>query len=234
MINVGMSYGYGPDNRYSLEDIPVKVHLAIFQYQLYEKYRDDILNKLKDSAQVLAVHLPLDTMRAGSKKIFTMMQEIHEETECENFVIHPNKGIIDFLVEFNESKIPLVLCIETFNWRRHKPLRSPLDIIQTIMQYTQGNMAMTLDTSHMEDVWFDHKIMRFLLQYTCVIHLSNRAVGIGEHLPFNHSKGDLPLIKFVRELKHQYKWEGNIILEYMPEYHDKLIKNAKYIERLLS
>jgi hypothetical protein len=95
-------------------------------------------------------------------------------------------------------------------------------------------MAMTLDTTHIEDVWYDHKIIRFLLQYTSVIHLSNRASGIGEHLPFNHVKGELPLIKFVRELKYQYKWSGDIVLEYMPEYHDKLIKNAKYLERLLA
>lgn len=234
MIHVSISYGFGPENRYKLVDIPVKVQLAIYKYKLYEEFRNDILRSLKDNTTIRAVHLPLDTCRIDAQKIFTMMDEIYARTGCAKFVVHPNKGFEDFILSYNKMKAPMNLCIETFNWRRHKVLRSPLDIIQAIWKYGRSNLSMTLDTTHIEDVWYDHKIMRFLLQYTSVIHLSNRAAGIGEHLPFNHPKGELPLVKFVRELKHQYKWSGDIVLEYMPEYHNKLIKNAFYVERLLS
>jgi hypothetical protein len=92
---------------------------------------------------------------------------------------------------------------------------------------------MTIDTSHIEDVWFDHRIMDYLLKFTKVIHLSNRAKGLGSHLPFNHTDGEINLISFVKELKYRYKWSGTIVLEYMPDYHTKLIKNCKYVEKLL-
>ena len=91
---------------------------------------------------------------------------------------------------------------------------------------------MCLDTSHTEDIWFDHRIMSYLLKYTSVIHLSNRAQR-AQHLPFNSEKGDLQLVGFVRELKYKYNWSGDIVLEYMPEYQDKLIKNLMYLRRLI-
>lgn len=234
MINVSISYGFSKNNRYKLKDIPVKVQFAIYKYKLYEENRDYILRILEGNTIVRVVHLPLDTFKTDPQKIFTMMDEIFVRTGCVKFVVHPNKGLKDFITSYNKIKTSTNLCIETFNWKSRKVLRSPLDIIQAIWKYGQHNISMTLDTTHIEDVWYDHKIMRFLLQYTSVIHLSNRATGIGKHLPFNHAKGELPLVKFVSELKHRYKWSGDIVLEYIPEHHSKLIKNAYYVERLLS
>jgi hypothetical protein len=92
---------------------------------------------------------------------------------------------------------------------------------------------MCIDTSHIEETWFDYKIMYKLLQFTSVIHLSNRAKGVGQHMPFNSEKGELNLVGFVRDLKHRYNWNGKIILEYMAEYQDKIEKNANYVKRLV-
>jgi len=124
-------------------------------------------------------------------------------------------------------------------WKK-KVFRSPLEIISACQLYNtqlynahSNALWMTLDTSHIEDVWFDHKIMAYLLKFTKVIHLSNRAKGIGSHLPFNYSKGELNLVSFVRDLKYKYNWSGDIILEYMEEYSTKLIKNCNYVKKLL-
>jgi len=234
-MNVSISYGFGEDNRYRLEVIPVNIQLAIYKYELYEKYKEFILATLKKrSTLVNAVHLPLDTFRINPIKIFDMMSAIHEETKCIKYVIHPNKGIEMFLRHFKIMNYKdISLCVETFNWRRKKILRTPLDIIDYIRDNFRGKVQMTLDTSHIEDVWFDHKIMRYLLKYTSVIHLSNRSDEFGEHLPFNDPRGSLNLVKFVRDLKNVYHWNGDIVLEYMPEYHHKLIKNSKYVQRLI-
>ena len=231
MIDVSISYGFTEDNKYKLEEIPTKIQLAIYKYKLYEENKKYILEKLEGKINVRVVHLPLDTMKTDSKLIFKMMDEIYARTGCEKYIIHPNKGIQEFVDDFIRSGMPVMLCVETFNWRRHKVYRSPLDIIEAIV--TLPNVWMTLDTTHIEDIWFDHRIMGFLLKYTKVIHLSNRANGIGEHLPFNHPNGVLPLVRFVRDLKYQYKWGGDIVLEYKTAYHDKLIKNLHYVESLL-
>ena len=92
---------------------------------------------------------------------------------------------------------------------------------------------MTIDTCHIEDVWFDPKIMSFLLKHTKVIHLSNRAKGLGSHLPFNDQRGELNLVSFVKELKRRYEWSGTIVLEYMPEYSHKLFRNYHYVKQLI-
>ena len=97
-------------------------------------------------------------------------------------------------------------------------------------------LKMVIDTSHIEEIWMSHMIMPTLLRHTSVIHLSNQSKekAIGKHLPFNHPEGMFNLVSFVRMLKHNYKWEGDLVLEYMPEYKHKLVKNKEYIERLLA
>jgi hypothetical protein len=35
------------------------------------------------------------------------------------------------------------------------------------------------------------------------------------------------------DFKNKYKWQGDIILEYMTEYRHKLFKNEQYIKELL-
>jgi len=235
MIHVSSSYGFGPDNRYNLDQIPNSIQLALYKYNLYKDNRDYILKTLKEQpVQVRVVHLPLDTMKTDYDLIFKMMEEIYAITGCAKYVIHPNRGIVEFLKDFNKQLKPYNLCIETFGWKSKKTFRTPLEIIRAICTYSRNNMGMVIDTSHIEDLWFDPKIMEHLLCYTSVIHLSNRAKGIGNHLPFNDSRGQLNLVSFVRDLKYKYKWSGDIILEYMPDYHHKLYKNLKYVERLIN
>jgi hypothetical protein len=197
----------------------------------------DITNALLESKTTLhVVHLPLNTLHEPAQDILDVMFHFNQVFACQHFVIHPNKGIEDFLEYYLEHKqvkgrYDYSLCIETFQWRKKKNIRSPLDIMEWCIRYPEFSMC--LDTSHIEKIWFDQKIMYSLLKYTSVIHLSNRAKGHGSHLPFNSPHGDLNLVTFVRELKHKYHWNGIIVLEYMPEFQDKLYKNYKYIKRLL-
>jgi len=235
MIYVSTSYGFGPDNRYKLDQIPNSIQLAIYKYELYKNNQDYILKTIeKSNIQVRVVHLPLDTLKTDYDLIFKMMDEIYAVTGCSEYVVHPNRGIVEFLKAFNKQLRPFSLCIETFAWKSKKTFRTPLEIVRAICTYGRHNMYMTLDTSHIETLWFDPKIMEYLLCYTNVIHLSNRAKGIGQHLPFNDSRGELNLISFVKDLDYKYKWSGNIVLEYMPEYHHKLYKNLKYLEELIN
>lgn len=236
MIDVGISYGFDDDSRYNLEDIPSDIQLAIFKYPLYLKNRDHIIEALsKAGTKVCTVHLPLDVMHHDIKDIFEMTDLFNKEFNCQHFIVHPNKGIKNFIDKFleymNAQEDYYKLCIETFQWRKKKRIRSPLDIMEYCILHPQ--LTMCIDTSHIETLWFDPMIMSTLLKHTDVIHLSNRAKGYGSHMPFNSPHGQLNLVRFVKDLKNRYKWNGCIILEYMTEHQNKLLKNYYYIKKLV-
>ncbi len=237
MIKVAISYGFGVQNRYILEEIPPSIQLASFRYDPLLEHQDKIITVLKEAGTILrVVHLPMDTLKQEPHDILSLIFKLNQTFTCQHFVIHPNKGIKEFLDYYRGNRLTMgehdyTLCIETFQWRKKKPIRSPLDIMEYCIRYPEFSMC--IDTSHIESLWFDHKIMRSLLKYTTVIHLSNRAKGHGSHMPFNSPHGDLNLVRFVKDLKNLYHWNGIIVLEYMPEHQNKLLKNYYYIQRLL-
>jgi len=236
MIEVAISYGFEANDRYNLEEIPPNIQLATFQYKGLKQNQERIIKALeKAETNVLTLHLPLDTLKQDPHDILDTIFMFNKNFACQNFIIHPNKHFLDFMHYYEKCKSRGVydykLCIETFQWRKKKEVRSPLDIMEICIQHPE--VSMCIDTSHIETLWFDYKIMYKLLKYTSVIHLSNRAKGHGSHMPFNSPHGELNLVGFVKDLKHRYKWRGIIVLEYMPEHQHKLLKNYYYIKRLL-
>jgi hypothetical protein len=235
MIKTSISYGFGPDNRYKLKTIPVDIQLAIYKYQLWEDHRDDIMNQLyQNNIRVNAIHLPLDSMRQPAEKILDLIGVTESNLFCKKFVIHPNKGIGVFIQSFLNTSIDAQLCVENFQHRKKKEFRNILYIIEKCIKYNTDRVKVCLDTSHTEEHWFHPHIMPYILKYVSVIHLSNRKRGQGSHLPFNMQNGDLNLVGFVKELKKRYRWKGDIVLEYMPEYHHKLYRNYDYLTRLIT
>jgi len=235
MIDICISYGFGEGNRFEQETIPNKIQLAIWKYDVFMELKDDAVKALnKHGTDVKVVHLPLDTLRRTMGELDKLIDFCAHKIGCHKFVVHPNKNIIQFADYFIKGwGYENQLLIETFAWRSKKQLRSPIEILE-FCNRCGPTVKMVIDTSHIETLWFDHKIMPTLLRYTPVIHLSNRAKGFGSHMPFNSEDGELKLVGFVRDLKHRYNWNGDIVLEYMPEHKHKLMKNKKYIERLLA
>lgn len=234
MIDVCISYGFGEENKYYQRAVPDKIQLATYKYEKFVENKDIVQKVVKKGyTDIKVIHLPLDTLRREKKEIFDLMEFGSRELCCEKFVIHPNKNIMQFIPYFlNVSYSNWKLCIETFGWKKKKELRGPLEIIEVCYSH-YPKLSMVIDTSHISEVWFNHRIMPMLLKYTDTIHLSNRAKGVGSHLPFNSESGELNLVGFVRDLKYRYHWSGDLVLEYMAEYKDKLQKNKEYIERLL-
>ena len=235
MIDVCISYGFGEGNRFQQEIIPDKIQLATYKYGIFMELKDDALKAFeKHGTNVKVIHLPLDTLSRTIHELDELIYFCAFEIGCHTFVVHPNKNILQFVDHFIKSwGYENQLLIETFGWRSKKQLRSPIEILE-FCTHCGPVVKMVIDTSHIEELWFNHKIMPTLLRYTPVIHLSNRAKGHGQHMPFNSQDGELKLVGFVRDLKYRYNWNGNIVLEYMPEHKHKLMKNKKYIERLLA
>jgi len=239
MIETAISYGFNDhpyfedENRYHTKNIPQSIQLAVWQYEIWKNNMDHIVNQIYlNSVSIKAVHLPLNTLITPFQDIADLMGVAISTLLCNKFIIHPNKGIEEFIDKFVEWSETATIYIENFRYKKKKVLRNPIEIINKCVELNSDKVKMCLDTSHAEGVWFDNCIMPTILKYTGVIHLSNR-VGKKSHLPFNMQNGDLNLVGFVNELKKKYKWEGLIVLEYLPHYHYKLDSNLKYLNRLV-
>lgn len=234
MITVSSSYSFFNNERYSTEGmLPPNIQLALYKYELFIEKKNDILKKLDDSqTKVNVLHLPIDCLRYDHKYILEIIQLFHKLYGCIKFVIHPNRGIHSFIDYFlSEKTTGIKLCIENFPYKKKKRIRTPIEIIEFCIKYPE-KFGLTFDTSHADPIWFDYKILYYIIKYTEVIHLSNRK-GKNQHIPFNSQDGDLNLVQFVKDLVNRYGWEGDIVLEYMPEYRNKLYKNTEYIQQLI-
>jgi len=237
VINVSISYGFGEGNRYALDRIPQKIQLALYKYDLFMEMKEDISKAIsRTHTHVKVVHLPLDTLRRSFSEIIELMNFCFNEFGCMKYVVHPNKRIEAFIYSFLQWETEgIQLLLETFPFRNKKAIRTPIDIMEWCIHYPES-LQMVIDTSHIEELWMSYMVMPSLLKHTSVIHLSNQSKekAIGKHLPFNDPRGMFNLVGFVRDLKYRYKWEGDLVLEYMPEHKHRLIKNRDYIERLLA
>ncbi len=110
----------------------------------------------------------------------------------------------------------VVFCIETFEGKRR---------VFTPDETAGFNLPMTLDVSHIHD---DEKIWRLLKGYKrniLNIHLSAR----------DSARQHLPIDGFCKEVV-QYlidnKWEGNVILEYLFEFHDQVLNDLELLKAM--
>ena len=233
MTRVSISYGFGNENRYNLSTVPKNIQLSLYKYELYSESK--IKELQENNININVVHLPLDTLKRDPYDMVEFINVLHYKTGVTKFVIHPNKLIKSFVkywMEFQLSEQPKYqLCIENFEWKSNKEMRSPLKILEYCIKYPE-HIKMCFDTCHTEEIWFDHKILHTLLPYISVIHLSNRH-GRQKHMPFNSGNGDLNLMSFVNHLKF-VKWSGDIVLEYMPDYSHKLVKNYYFLKEIIN
>lgn len=227
-ISVGIEYKN--DNIDQLASIREPIQLGLYKHTTAKKIEKEVIKIIQDNnISVATVHLPIDCLKYDYCETIELMDAFNYEANCSTFIIHPNKGIIRFLHYVVNRRPSHTICVENFQWRRKKELRSSLDIWEFCQN--KPNIKMVFDTSHAEEEWFSDPILPFILREIEVIHLSNR-IGREQHKPFNVSKGDLNLVGFIRKLKHNYQWDGTIILEYKSEYHDHLYKDLYYLRRL--
>jgi len=230
-IRLATSFGVREESIDWIKNIRTPVQLGIFHSSIFNNLRFTSSEELRrNKIEVVAVHLPIDCYKLTPYEIFEVMNYYKDWHGVKKFVVHPNYGIENFINEFSFRTPVYELCIENFQWKRKKPLRTPLNIYD-VCRGTE-NIRMAFDTSHAEDVWFDKKIFSYLVDMISVIHLSNRTGKI-KHKPFNCMDGDINLVSFVRDLQEEYDWSGDLVLEYSKDYKHKLYENISYLEKIL-
>jgi len=210
-------------------DIKVPVEVAVpYYWDIYEPVRahlGEIAKKIKSyGTQVLSVHAvqaPItdERFKAWGKET----AEFAKALEATTITLHPNnvnkdKAVQDEAVKNLEYfgglyKNEVIFCIETFEGKRR--VFTPDEIVSL-------SLPMTLDTSHIRE---DEKIWSLLKGHKeriLNVHLSARE-GAKQHLPIDD------FCKDVVEYLIANKWSGNVILEYLYEYHDQMLKDLEFL-----
>ena len=200
------------EERYSKLDVPVELALPYY-WNIYEPVRGR-----------LTVQAPITDERF---KIWgNEIADFARALGATNITLHPNnvnkdKAIQDEALNNLEYfsglyKNDVVFCIETFEGKRR--VFAPDEI-------ALFNLPMTLDTSHIRE---DEKVWSLIKGYKERIfnmHLSARE-GVRQHLPVDD------FCKEVVRYLIDNKWTGNVILEYLPEFHGHLINDLELLKAM--
>ena len=218
------------EDRYANINVPVEVALPYY-WDIYEPVRGhlaEIAEKIKSyGTEVLSIHAvqaPITDERF--KEWGKEIAEFAKALGATNITLHPNNINKDKVAQDEALKNleyfaglykdEVVFCIETFEGRRR---------VFTPDEIASFNLPMTLDTSHIRD---DEKVWSLIKGYKeriLNVHLSARE-GAKQHLPVDD------FCKEVVRYLIDSKWTGNVILEYLFEFHDQMSKDLTLLKAM--
>jgi sugar phosphate isomerase/epimerase len=202
-----------------------------YYWDIYEPVRGrlaEVAEKIRSyGTKVLSVHAIQAPITDERFKIWG--NEIADFTRTlgvTNITLHPNnvnkdKAVQDEALKNLEYfsrlyKNDVVFCIETFEGKRR---------VFTPDEIASFNLPMTLDTSHIRE---DEKVWSLIKGYKeriFNVHLSARE-GVRQHLPVDD------FCKEVVRYLIDNKWTGNVILEYLPEFHGHLLNDLELLKAM--
>ena len=216
------------EERYANLNVPVEVALPYY-WDIYEPVRRhlaEIAEKIKSyGTTVLSIHAVQAPITDEKFKIWGKeIADFAKILGVKTVTLHPNNVNKDKVVQemaienlkyfADLYKNEIVFCIETFEGKRR--VFTPDEIVSF-------NLPMTLDTAHIRD---DKKIRELLKDYKENIknvHLSAKG-GDKQHLPIDSFCKDV--VNYLIESK----WDGNVILEYLFEFHDQMLDDLMSLE----
>ena len=217
-------------DRYAALSVPVEVALPYY-WGLYEPVRPHLVpiaDQIRSyGVEVLSVHAVQAPI--NNEKLRTWGMETAEFAKAlgaRTITLHPNNvnkdreeqqkvlGNLEYFDRLYGDEF--IFSIETFEGKRR--VFDPGEIVKF-------NLPMTLDTSHIPN---NEKIWALLKGYRDRIfnvHLSARE-GPKQHLPIDGFCKEI-----VRYLIDQ-KWNGNVILEYLFEFHDQMFEDLELLKAM--
>jgi hypothetical protein len=218
-LSVGCFFN-NENDLYKIEKIAqnnVNCHLSFFHYEDFVNLRRYVPRNLKITSLHAFNSDRGDTIKDYILKISELKQYFYplkiDQTKEFMITVHPNH----FGKEFSDYDY---LYPENFKYKKRKMLLTPIHILKECGR-------ITLDTSHLEEeLLSSESILKFLIMNTDILHFSQRENNstLSEHKPI-YSPGVVPTNFILKTLKQFNVKE--VVLEYMPEYLDKAIKDYK-------
>jgi len=234
-IRVGGRVGFNKieeiHERFRDVDFPIELALP-WRYELWKQVEpkfDEMLECLDSlDFEVLSVHatqgwISKDTFLSWGPKTCQLADRFGGRA----ITVHPNRAkkpreTHQDMTRRNIKKVQretsVTVSVETFGGK--KRVLTP----QEIMDF---GLPMTLDTSHIRE---DKRIIDIIESYwqnIPVIHLSARNAR-EQHLPID--RFCLDVVEYLLQLG----WTGNIVLEYLPQYRERLRPDIKKVRDVLA
>lgn len=156
---------------------------------------------------------------------------------CAKIVVHPSRGVLNNNIDkFITSILDPLLQAENVYilWETFSSQRRFLSGIEEIASFCRhkANHYACYDFTHIhkpqEEV--EEEVGLFLDQIKS-FHVSNRC-GRQQHLPVFSQEGDLDFHRIIGMLKRE-GFVGTLVLEYMPQFHDRLGEDALLLRDLV-
>ncbi|MBU2103268.1 MAG: TIM barrel protein [Candidatus Omnitrophota bacterium] len=218
------------EERYANVKVPIELALPYYWdiYNPARVYLGEIVDKVKSyGTRVLSIHAvqaPLHgeefriwgketadfAIALGVKAITVHPNNVNKKTNAQETALKN----LEYFADLYKNEV--IFCVETFEGKRR--VFTPEEIVRF-------SLPMTLDVAHIGD---DKKVWDLLRNYRdkiVTVHLSARNSS-SQHLPIDGFCKDV-----VRFLAGN-NWQGQVILEYLPEFHDKLIPDLESVKAM--
>jgi hypothetical protein len=198
-------------------DLGYNVQLAFYERLDAEKW----MWKLAEcSPAVSSIHLPkgleLDDYNANG-----LVKELSDIYDTKRFVVHPWSKDLFEIAEFVRMA-EWTLSFECFS---RKGSANPFLLLARFGdQLIEDHLGLCVDFSHLENDLATIGFIKGLLPYTKMLHVSNR-LGKQQHLPLFMQTADTNAHRILSQILLVPEFPvKDIVLEFMPEYKDKLGK----------
>jgi sugar phosphate isomerase/epimerase len=217
--------------RYRECQIPIELALPyrMTDYELIHPHLTELAGLLLQwRTPILSLHAPQGRLAEPGFRIwaeevgrFASLLGVHEIT------VHPSRfqkdrpaheiqhRVLQICREI-EAAYSVSFCLETF--MGGKRLFSVDDIMRL-------ERPMTLDVAHLHDTEVVWRIVHQYHPHISTVHLSGKGGDRTHHLPI-----DDECLQVVEALIG-YGWQGNVILEYLPDYHDRLEEDFQLLQQ---
>lgn len=220
-----------------------RVEAAFYSTELFLRNvkLEDVVGPFKKIPELEVSSVHMAHVRITDFPLFELVlkktAEIAKALGCENIVVHPSKGKLEDVVVFIEEKIDpilrrekIYLCWETFTSK--KRFLSGIGGIAEFCRDKQWHRV-CYDFSHIHDEQeIVIKQIEKYFEFIKIFHVSNRISEKKlQHLPVFHKGAgrlDLNFVPVIRFLKEK-DFGGSVVLEYLPEFHKELKKDALFL-----
>ena len=216
------------EEKFSNLNVPVEIALPYYWniYELIRVHLKEIADKIKSfSIEVLSIHAVQAPITNEKFKIWGKeIADFAKALGVKVITLHPNninktqaiqKEALKNLEYFNILyQKDIIFSVETFSGKRR--VFTPDEIVKF-------NLPMTLDIAHIKGNENIKSLLKDYRENIVNIHLS--AKGDNKH--------HLPIDNFCKEVVDyliENKWNGNIILEYLFEFHNQMLRDLKFFE----
>lgn len=207
------------------QNLGLNVHLSFYEIRLYDKYKFACADVAKN---ITSIHLP-NGLAVSEYSKNGLVGEARGLFNVDLFNVHPWSRDLSTIVSIVKQE-GYTLCLEVFR----KGQGSPFWLLETFgEELRQDHLGLCMDFSHLELELANYSFLKNMLPYTKMIHASNRMKN-KQHLPVFHQGCDTNAQGYVSQLLDvKDLFVREIVLEYMPEYRDKFVKQFAWLNTII-